>query len=758
MPLHRLRILTPTILAIAGMHAAETPTGPAVPKPNETTIVITATRLEIDLFLQPYALHQLDRGGIDEQNNRTMIDAVDRMPGVFMQRTAGNQASPYIRGLTGQQTLLLFDGVRLNNALFRSGPNQYAAMLPDESIDRVDVILGTGTTVLGSDGLTGAIDFRLAKAGRNQNTAASPWVKARHGTAEGDSAATGLDGRVGNWEYSADGSFASFQNTKGGSHAGDRLFGGSANQDTIAHTSYDQYSLGGRTTYLGFTNQRLEFAAGRVQQSSAGRPDGYYENSNVQSAVSRFYDPQTFDYLHLRHVSQDSMCWNRTRTTLWLHRHSETQVREDIQNFTLPTERYRRREFVDAVTTVGIDLQLTNERGPHEITYGATVYSDLISSQYQSYRSPAGNINPASATPFQNDKSNPELTTVPDGSRFTGMAGFAQDFWRINERWNLLSGIRYDAISSSLPITAARPGYATFGNRELKSHADAFTGNIRLAWQASEPVMTWAGIGQGFRTPTASDLAGTQDRASSSSGAGNGPQTEGNPDLQPEQSLTFEWGTRFQHNEDSASLALFHTRLQDLITTRYIDVDGDGVISNLPPATNPDRAIRDNASRAVLQGGEVACDISLPITLSRNWRLSFFQSTSFVDGEALIPQVSGYSGSEHISRANTLTGKLGLKLAEAGSWHVLTQVRWAAAYDEPAPSDASDVRMTIAGDGTGRMPGWAVWDIKAGIMGAPDTWRVDVGAENIGNITYRQTGSGADGAGLNVIASGQVRF
>jgi hemoglobin/transferrin/lactoferrin receptor protein len=752
----RIRFLVPTLCVWAAVQAAEGQ--PAASDAPSDELVVTATRLGIDPFEQPYALHQIDREALQEANARTMIDAIDRAPGVIIQRTAGNQASPYIRGLTGQQTLLMFDGVRLNHALFRSGPNQYAAMIPDEAVDRVDVILGTGTTVLGSDGLTGAIDFRLAEAGRGREEAASAWAKGRYGSADGGGGAAGIDGRLGDWAYSLEGAYASFGELQGGSRAGDRLFGDAAGQDSIPNTDYEQYSLGGRVAYLGIDGQRFDLAAGHVEQTSAERPDGYFENSDNIAAVSRYYDPQTFDYVHLRHAASDLGPWDATRATLWYHKHRENQIREDIQNATsMATRRYRRREYDDAVTTLGADLQLTNRLADHEITYGATAYRDRITSEYESFRTAAGSIDPATALPYQNGEDNPELTTVPDRSRFTGIAGFAQDLWRIAEQWSVLGGARYDRVSWVLPITPARSGYADYPAGDFSSDADAVTGNMRVAWQPTEPWMTWAGIGQGFRTPTASDLSGTQDRASSSS-SGLGPQTEGNPELKPEYSTTIEWGAKFESDADSFSLSLFHTRLKDLIQTVYIDVDGDGTISNLPAATNPDRAVRQNASKAVLQGGEVACDLGLPVHLPAHWHLSVFQVTSLVDGESYVPQPDGSSDWQHISRANTLTGKAGAKLADAGRWYVLGQVRWADGYDEPAPGDSGDVRMTVAGSADGSMPGFAVVDVKAGVSAPDGDWRFDVSVENIGNITYRQFGSGTDGSGLNLVAGGQIRF
>lgn len=734
--------LAPSLLAIAAAGVAAA---------AETDVIeVGATRLGADLFEQPYAQHQVTRAALDEDNRRTLSDAIDRAPGVWTQRTAGNQASPYIRGLTGQQTLLLFDGVRLNNALFRPGPNQYAAMVPEEAVGRVDVILGSGTTVLGSDGLTGAIDYRLAEAGRGLSAAASPaaWAKGRWGSAEGGGGALGIDGRVGDIAYSLEGALASYGETRGGSRAGERLFGDRRGQRDIPNTDYEQGSAGLRLAWLGSDNHRITLAAGRVVQSSAERPDGYEENSGSIRAISRHYDPQTFTYAHLRHRSGALGAWDRTQTTLWYHRHDETQYREDYRNNA--QTQYRRRIYEDSVGTLGIDVQLTNLTERHEFTYGLTAYQDRISSRYEEYREngiPAGTIpsDPAAFSP-QNWSG---LSTVPDGARFTGLAGFAQDHWTLAEDWSLLAGLRWDRVAWTLPITATRPGYAQFGTGEIDGDAQAASGSLRLSWRAAEPLLTWAGLGQGFRAPTASDLAGTQDRASASSGTG--PQTEGNPYLDPETSLTLEWGVRFEHEQDSASLSLFRTRLDDLIQTQYIDANGDGQII----AADGDRARRVNATSGVLQGGEVACDIGLPVGLPAGWRLAVFQATSLVDGEVEVPQLDGSDREQHLSRANTLTGRAGLRLAETGRWYALAQVRWADRYDEPSPDDAGDVRFTVV-DPRAELPGWAVVDVKAGVQGR--AWRVDAGVENVGDITYRQAGSGADGAGINAVASAQVRF
>lgn len=65
-------------------------------------------------------------------------------PTVLGQESAPGQFSPFLRGLTGYQTGLLIDGVRLNNTLFRSGPNQYLALAVPASLEEAEILLGPG--------------------------------------------------------------------------------------------------------------------------------------------------------------------------------------------------------------------------------------------------------------------------------------------------------------------------------------------------------------------------------------------------------------------------------------------------------------------------------------------------------------------------------------------------------------------------------------------------------------------------------------
>ncbi|HYE05947.1 MAG TPA: TonB-dependent receptor [Planctomycetota bacterium] len=754
-------VLVPTLAVLIApgvIVAADDEAGP---------VVVTATRLGGERFQQPYAIYGVDAGDLGTSSARTANNELHLTPGVHVQRTSQAQASPYIRGLTGEQTLLLFDGVRYNHAMNRPGANQYAALIPAESIGRIDTILGSTSAVAGSDGLTGALDYRLAEAGRGVDKPVSPWIAARYGVAEdGVRVGGGVDGRVGDVAYSIDGSFSDFGDITGGEDAGDHLFGDAAGDDEIPHTGYDEYHYAGRVAWLGLARNRFELSAGQTRQTDAPRPDGYFENSGNPTRLSREYDVQEFDYAHLRHVIALDGAIDRIQTTGYFHRQHEEQTREDYNPADaapLVPVRYRRREYDDTVDTVGIDLQLTSIVATHEITYGGTAFLDTIDTDMQRFRSPGGNLDPNAATPDQSGSANPGQTTVPDDAEYLGLGVFLQDSWQIDDHWNLLGGVRYSRYAWDFTVTDDRNGFNFISpaaadpnaGLDVDESVDAFTANVRLGWTPTPDWLAFVGVGQGFRAPNISNLAGIQDRGSSSSGVG--PQITGNLALDPETSITYEIGARWRSGRDEAAASAFVTTLDDLIQVSYTDLDGNGAI------TATDRAELVNGEDGMIVGFEVMNDLTIPTgdLLPVGWRLAFVQSTSLTSGEVDVPQLNGDAVEENISRANLAFGRAGLLLEFTRGWWARSQIRWQDRYDEVAPGDATDTRHTTfpaKGEPAGAMPGYVAWDAHAGWRAPKERFWATGGIENMLDHSYRPVGSGNDAVGFNFVLAGGARF
>ncbi|MEM7390819.1 MAG: TonB-dependent receptor [Verrucomicrobiota bacterium] len=681
--------------------------------------VLPATRLSLKPFDQPYAFYRSDRVALNNNIGRTALDRIDYGPGVVLQRTAPGQTSPFIRGLTGKQSLLLLNGVRLSHATMRSGPNQYSAMIPDMSIESIDAILGSSSVVNGSDGLTGALDFRLAPAGRGVEEGASPWFGARVESANGLQTSAGVDGASKNWRYSFEASYYDFDERDGGDDASDNLFGGESGND-IPNTAYEQQAYAARAVYDGLEDRSFSIATGYTRQDDARRPDGYFENSGKDSRISRFYDPQEFTYLHVRDDwTPAGHFFDRLITTAWWHQHDEAQRREDL---TSDNTVYRRREFDDRVDSIGLETQAITEFDQHQLTYGFLLLFEKTDNAYREFRN-LGGITAAGATPH-NPSSWSDNTTITDGAEYNTYAAYIQDLWRISEKFNLLSGLRYS--------------YADWDFDVASSDADDVSGGVRASYLPTENTLTFIGLNKAFRAPNLNDLDGATDRGSS------GTITFGNPDLDPEVSYTAEAGWRGQSDRDYVGVTVFYTHIDDIIQRVF-------------PA-GEDSGTTENGESAHLQGFEVQWDYGLPFGENVGERLSLFGNVSLVDTEAEIPQPDGSILKEPISRANRVYGKAGLHLDVNQNWWARAQVRFHDDYDDVASRDSGDVRLTVPGDDDGSVDGWAVVDLSGGWVNDEDDRWLTLTLENLADETYRPLGSGADAPGFNVVLSGGLRF
>ena len=86
--------------------------------------VVTAGRIEEESGEVSYTAVSLSSGDFLEGGARTLPEVLGNVPGIMVQKTTHGHGSPFIRGFTGRQNLLLVDGIRVNNSTFRAGPLQ----------------------------------------------------------------------------------------------------------------------------------------------------------------------------------------------------------------------------------------------------------------------------------------------------------------------------------------------------------------------------------------------------------------------------------------------------------------------------------------------------------------------------------------------------------------------------------------------------------------------------------------------------------
>ena len=155
-------------------------------------VLVTASGFADDPLDAPYAS---DTVGVRELRAwfRSIPEALQRTPGVMVQKTAYGQSSPYIRGFTGFRSLMLVDGVRLNHAAMRDGPNQYWSTVDPYLVERVELVRGPSSVLYGSDAIGGTVNAVLRRADMGTPGGGLEWSE--HWTVRAASAEDSLGGR-----------------------------------------------------------------------------------------------------------------------------------------------------------------------------------------------------------------------------------------------------------------------------------------------------------------------------------------------------------------------------------------------------------------------------------------------------------------------------------------------------------------------------------------------------------------------------------
>lgn len=91
-----------------------------------TEIVVSSARRAVPVAEVPVAISLIERDDIVEES--VLTDALANLSGVYLQQTTPGQGAAIVRGLKGSAILHLVDGMRLNNAMFRTAPTPWFAL------------------------------------------------------------------------------------------------------------------------------------------------------------------------------------------------------------------------------------------------------------------------------------------------------------------------------------------------------------------------------------------------------------------------------------------------------------------------------------------------------------------------------------------------------------------------------------------------------------------------------------------------------
>jgi hemoglobin/transferrin/lactoferrin receptor protein len=326
-------------------------------------MVVTASRFEEPTSTVPNVVHIITSVDLEEKQFRTLPESFAETPGVLVQKTANGHGSPFIRGFTGFRNLLLVDGIRLNNSVFREGPNQYWNTIDAFSLDRIELIKGQGSVLWGSDAIGGTVNALSKSANVLDYADGELFANGRthYRWSSAESSHTGrVEANVG-------------EGGRYGLHLGytQRQFGDlrSADIGRQPYTGYDEWALDAKFDYFFSPDTKLTIAYQQLQQDDIWRTHKTihgvsWNGTTTGSELRRVLDQERrLAYAQLETENMDGPI-NRAKFSLSWHNQAEERDRlrstRDVQGFD--------------VDTLGTWAQFGSDTSIGDLTYGASFY------------------------------------------------------------------------------------------------------------------------------------------------------------------------------------------------------------------------------------------------------------------------------------------------------------------------------------------------------------------------------------------------
>jgi hemoglobin/transferrin/lactoferrin receptor protein len=671
-------------------------------------VIVTATRDQLRMFESPFAADVVDMSGVGgDRLPGTLTEALGEVPGTMIQKTSNAQGSPYIRGFTSFRTLMMVDGIRLNNSIFRPGPNQYWNLVDPFTVDRLEVIKGPGSVLYGSDAIGGTVNAMHKRPPKEVE--GKDWFglfATRISTAERAYAARGRAGLVhGPWAIQIGGTWRDFGDIDGGGGVGIQ-----------SHTGYGVYSGDVRVEYRPDADTTWTFAHYQLFKDDAWRQHKTiygisWQDTTVGNELARILDEgRSLTYGRFRRENMGGFI-DAVELTASLQ-----YIRE--RRFRLRNDGRADEQGVD-VHTYGIGAQFTSPTAIGTLTYGLEWYHDEVQSFRRDYNAD-GSLNRIRIQ-----------GPVGDDASYDLLGVYLQNVIPLGDRVELTVGGRYT-------YAKARAGQVQdpdTGNQiSLEDDWNAFVGAGRISWfvDPEEHWNVWGGVSQAFRAPNLSDLS-RLDTARS-----NEIETAA-PGLDPERYLTWEVGVKTDYENVSAQASYYYTMIDDMI----LRTPTGNVIGGSNEVT------KKNVGDGFVHGVEVAGQVRV----HPQWTV--YGKAAWLDGEVdTFPTSAPVKESEPLSRLMPTKGEAGVRWTHPDErfWAQLG-TRFACHADQLSTRDKGDTQRIPPG-GT---PGYFVMDLRGGMK---VTEQIDLWAavENFTNESYRIHGSGVNEPGINFIFGMQWRF
>ncbi|MEW6468359.1 MAG: TonB-dependent receptor [Bacteroidota bacterium] len=704
-------------------------------------ITIIASRWKEKKVENPYKIETLDMKEVAFQNPQTAADLLGTSGYVYIQKSQLAGGSPMIRGFATNRVILVVDGVRMNNAIFRAGNVQNVISLDASGLDGAEILFGPGAIMYGSDAIGGVMSFKtlepvfsdtdttLFKGSGLVRYSGANYEKTGH-----------MDLRIGlrKLAFATAFTYSDYDDLRAGSH-GNSYFLRPVYQDTIngtdtvitnpepslqVHSGYSQTNFMQKIAFMTDSGFSAEYGFHYSVTSNAPRYDRLTLDANNDSVPDNavwYYGPQKWMMNRLRIiVIKERRMFSQLRLVAAMQNYQES--RHD-RKFGSSSQR-NQTETVDAWSlNLDLDKKLSDRLS---LFYGMEGVYNKVGSVANRVHIATGEVTPTT-------------TRYPNGSTWQSYGVYGTVKYRLAERWILNSGLRYShtLIEADFDTT-----FFPFPFTHAQNSNGALNGGIGFVFNPDQSWQLYLNGSTGFRAPNIDDIGKVFESEP-------GSVVVPNPGLKPEYAYNFEIGTvKAFGNFLRLDLALYYTYLDNALARRNFTYNGqdsilyDGNMSQV-------QAIQ-NIAKAYVYGLQAGLELALGKGLMLKSVISYQYGEEQSDDSLVYYPKSHLAplfGNTHLTYQRRM-----LKLDLYADYNAGMD------YEDLALSERND-DAPYARDANGRpfVPGWYTLNFKMGLY-VSRYLSLNAGIENISDRLYRPYASGISAPGRNFIISMKGSF
>lgn len=676
---------------------------------------------------------------IAQTNAQNTGDLLINTGKLFVQKSQQGGSSPVIRGFEASRILLVVDGVRMNNAIYRSGHLQNVITVDQNMLERVEVLFGPSSTLYGSDALGGVLHFHTKKPflSGGKNFLAKQQAFARYSSANNEKTLHyngSLGGKKIAWLQSY--TYSDFGDMRMGDNYPSKY------PDFGRRSRYIE-TINGIDSVVTNQDDRIQKFSGYKQwdvtQKILFKPSDkishlinfQYSNSTDIPRYDRLQDVRngTLRFAEWYYGPQKRILSSYELSASGLGPFDEFKLIGSYQKIkeSRHTREYRRYtnfdNRIEKLDVWGLTVDGRKIWNRHELITG-------IDMQFNKLSSTAYRINLLTGNQTGLD------SRYPDGDNHMNYAAvYGQHIFKITENKLVLnSGIRLQYVKLN---AALNNNYFNLPYTSINQHNSAITGNFGVVYLPVSKFKIALNTASGFRAPNIDDLAKIFESSTSARRV-----IFPNPGIKPEYTYNIDMNVEADLKSTRATLAVFYTWFDNAISLSPYSINGDDSI--LYNGVKSAIYANQNTNSGRIYGFQASAEQNIGDHLKLNASIAYTYGRLKDDKKKEIP-------ADHIP---PVYGKAGLDYS-----HTFIQFSFYTIFNgwkriKDYNPGGEDNQQYATPDG---MPAWYTLNFKSSINIGTHL-QLQAGIENILDRNYRYFASGFSAAGRNIIFALRASF